>query len=582
MIKSAASSLTSALPVEEELEDALRALFESVDRHDAPGMVVGVAQRGLLLLRRGYGLASVALGVPNTPATRMRIGSTSKHFTCLAALLLAEEGRLEIDASVGHYLPEWPEKVQQPTLRQLMTHTAGVRCYLDLFPLASGMAMQPEGAVIQALLRQSALNFAPGSEFLYSNGGYQLLSEVIARAAGMPFEQVLQTRIFTPLGMGHTASMPDDGALLPGLADLHVPQPDGSYRRGFFPIRDFRGEGAMVSTVDDLLKWLAHLRSPSLVGSAQSWRDMLQTARLDNGESLPYALGLMRHAYRGVEVIHHAGGVVGGSCQMLTVPAHELDIVLLLNGAPLNPMELAWRIVDHLLGTQHLGAVVPRADVARFRPLVGVRYRDPASGYVIEFVDLEGRLALKSWNLMPVAMHDHGAVLRVGAEDMPESGIEIAVADLLAGKGAPTVLPAVRGGRPLQLQRLPADSPTNASVGAALVGNYIATDLAAEVSITLKGESMEMTLQARAPAVRCVLQAWSPEVFGLSAPELPEVPLSGVISVQREAVPSGTLGNQGNEGPVGAVTGLYLDTFRSRRLWLERVPPPSAAAGGGP
>ena len=567
MIKSAASSPTAALPVQGELEDALRELFESADRHDAPGLVVGVAQRGRVLLRRGYGRASVALGVPNTPATRMHIGSTSKHFTCLAALLLAEEGRLEIDAPVGRYLPEWPQAVTQPTLRQLMTHTAGVRCYLDLFPLASGMAMRPAGAVMQALLRQSALNFAPGSDFLYSNGGYQLLSEVIARAAGMPFEQVLQTRIFAPMGMDETASIPDDNVLVPGLADLHVPQPDGTYRRGFFPTPDCRGEGAMVSTVDDMLKWLAHLRSPSVVGSAQTWQQMLQTALLDNGETLPYALGLMHHTYRGVEVIHHAGGVVGGSCQMLTVPAHELDIILILNGAPLNPMELAWRIVDHLLGPQHLGPVVPRADVTRFRPLVGMRYRDSASGYVIEFVDLDGLLALKSWNLMPVVMHDHGAVLHVGVEDMPESGIEIAVADLLAGQGAPLVLPVVRGGRSLQLQRLPIEPPANASTAAALVGRYRASDLAADVRITLEGQSLQMKLQADAPAVHCTLEAWAPEVFGLSVPGVPEVPLGGVLSVQREA---------------GEVAGLYLDTFRSRRLWLERVPALGAAAGGEP
>lgn len=128
----------------------------------------------------------------------------------------------------------------------------------------------------------------------------------------------------------------------------------------------------------------------------------------------------------------------------------------------------------------------------------------------------------------------------------------------LAGQGAPLVLPVLRGGQPLQLQRLPTEPPANASAGAALVGRYRASDLAADVRITLEGQSLQMTLQADAPAVHCTLQAWAPEVFGLSVPGVPEVPLGGVLSVQREA---------------GEVAGLYLDTFRSRRLWLERLPP---------
>src|SRR3954464_11816074 len=83
-------------------------IFATVNRSDAPGLVVGVAQQGRPVYRRGFGLASVELGVANTPWTRMRIGSTSKHFPCLAALLLAEEDKLDIDAGIRRYVPELP------------------------------------------------------------------------------------------------------------------------------------------------------------------------------------------------------------------------------------------------------------------------------------------------------------------------------------------------------------------------------------------------------------------------------------------------------------------------------------------
>eukprot|EP01034_Spumella_vulgaris_P044516 gene44516-55381_t len=329
---------------------ALDDLFAVANRSDAPGLVVGVAQHGETVYRRGFGLASVELAVANTPWTRMRIGSTSKHFTCLAALLLAEEGRLDLDASVRLYVPELPALNGEPTLRQLMNHTGGYRCYLDIGFLADSMAIKPLGQALAAQLRQREANFAPGEKFIYNNSGYHLLSIVIERIGGMPFEAFLAERIFKPLGMQDTVSVPSDFEIHRGMATMHVAQPDGGYKRGIFPTVEVRGEGAMISSIDDMLRWLSHLRGPKRVGSESSWAQMLALARLNNGVEVPYALGLMRHLYRGVEVVHHAGGVIGGTCQMLTVPSHALDIVIMTNGAPVNAMDLSKRVVDIMLG----------------------------------------------------------------------------------------------------------------------------------------------------------------------------------------------------------------------------------------
>src|ERR1700712_1498519 len=105
---------------------ALDDVFQAVNRSDAPGVVVGVALHGKPVYRKAFGLASIEHGVANTPWTRMRIGSTSKHFTCLAALLLVEDGKLDLDAGVRTWLPELPEMTEEPTLRQFMTHTSGL------------------------------------------------------------------------------------------------------------------------------------------------------------------------------------------------------------------------------------------------------------------------------------------------------------------------------------------------------------------------------------------------------------------------------------------------------------------------
>src|SRR6218665_1394724 len=151
---------------------AIDALLQPLNRSDAPGMVVGVSQHGRVLSRRGFGMASLEQGVANTPRTRMRLASTSKHFTALAILLLAEDGRLQIDDAVQQHLPELPMLSDKgPTLRQLMTHTGGWRGHDELWPMANGFALQPPGTSLAMMARQGELNYEPGTRMIYSNGG---------------------------------------------------------------------------------------------------------------------------------------------------------------------------------------------------------------------------------------------------------------------------------------------------------------------------------------------------------------------------------------------------------------------------
>jgi len=550
---------TSATPVKTG-PAALDELFQAVNRSDAPGLVVGVAQHGRPVYRRGFGLASVEHAVANTPWTRMRIGSTSKHFTCLAVLLLAEDGKLDVDASVRRHIPELPVLNGEATLRQLMNHTSGYRCYLDTGFLAHGMAIQPAGLALAAQVRQAGSNFRPGERMIYCNSGYHLLSLVIERVSGQPFEQFLQQRIFTPMGMVDTRSVPSDFEIHRGLATLHVAQADGSWRRGIFPTEEVRGEGAMISTVDDMLAWLAHLRSPhKTVGNAESWRQMLQLTTLNNGQVNPYALGLMRHDYRGVEVIHHAGGVIGGSCQMITVPSQALDIILITNGALVNAVELGYKIID-TLATDALAAPPPAKPAAeRFRAMVGSRYHASASGLAFGFDEApEGRLGLNFLNSPPLPLQEMqgGALLGLAFQDLAMGPLTMQVADL-AGEGqqAPSVLALAEAGHVERYERLPATPPSVAEAGAALIGRYRAADLAADAQVQLDGEQLQLRVFGAAAPNLLLLQPWSSEVFGVSVPGT-QLPLRGVLSAERDAA--------------GRIAAFRIDTPRTRQMRFVR------------
>ncbi|MCO7597471.1 MULTISPECIES: serine hydrolase domain-containing protein [Pseudomonas] len=532
---------------------ALDDLFQGVNRSNAPGLVVGVAQHGKTLYRQGFGLASVELGVANTPWTRMRIGSTSKHVTALAVLLLAEEGKLDPDASIRRYIPELPKLEVEPSLRQLMSHTGGYRCHLDLGFIANGMAIQPRGTGMAAQLRQNAANFAPGELGLYCNGGYHLLSHAIARCSGMPFEQFLDERIFAPLGMRDTASVPSDLQIHRGVATLHLAQPDGRWTRGIFPSEEVLGEGGMISTLDDMLRWLAHLRGPKTVGNAATWAQMTTLAKLNNGTVLPYALGLMRHDYRGVEVIQHAGGVIGGSSQMLTVPSHGLDVVIMTNGALVNPIALAYHVVDSVIGDL-LGAPAEKAAAERFQSLLGARYHSRVTGQVISFGDVAGKLGMSFLNSPTMPLTDDGDTLRIGFQELAVGPLSLPVAQLADLQQAPASLEFSEGGHAEVFERLPAKAPSVAQVGAALVGDYHAPDLGADAQIRFDGDVLNLYVHGAHAVSVMPLEAFSSEVFGLKS-QVPALSLYGVLNIERQD---------------GRVTGFNLNTMRTRHLQFER------------
>lgn len=539
--------------------EAVDALLQPFNRSDAPGLVVGVARHGKTLYRRGYGLASIEHGVANTPRTRMRIGSTSKHFACLAALLLAEQGLLSIDDAVRRYLPELPALGGDgPTLRQLMNHTGGWRCHIDLSFLAHGAAIQPKGAALALLARQSELNFASGSRMLYSNGGYHLLSQVIARIGGQTYEQFLARHILEPLGMADTESLPSDLDIHPGVATLYLPRPEGGWRRGLFPSEELRGEGGIVSTLDDMLRWLAHLRGgDKRIGGAASWARMCATTLLPGGTDTCYGLGLMRRRYRGVEVIHHAGGVVGGAAQMLSVPAHGLDIVLMTNGAPVAPVALSFKIVDALLGEALPEPPEERLPAAAYPALLGRRYHASASGLVVGFIEVADRLGMSFLNSAPLPMRPGESGPWLGLEDLAINPVVIDLSSL-QGDAALATLTLSEGGRPEVFARLPERPPSMAELAPQLIGDYRVPDLAASARIELNGAGDELLLRILGEGGRHALRLTplSTEVLAWTSTDPLLAPVRGVLNVERAE---------------GRVVGLRLDTVRTRHLRLMRA-----------
>jgi CubicO group peptidase (beta-lactamase class C family) len=357
-------------------------IFAALDQCQLPGAAVGIRLQGRVVYRKGFGLASMELPVMLSPSMRLRIYSTSKQFTCLAYLLLCEQGLAGVDDTLGSYLPALHSITHGVTMRQLMGNLGGLRDPHDLTWQFSGTGRPVSSDDLLSYYRDlDDVNSAPGTAWSYQNGGFLLLSAVIEKISGQSLEAVLRERIFAPIGMHDTLLRRTDNDFVPNSATMHMIDGKGGFDRCYVGTA-LAGEAGMVSTVDDMLRWMAHMDAP-IVGSAATWRLLKEPQYLANGSSTGYGMGLMSGDYRGFSILHHAGGGQGANSQMLKVPAAGLDLIVMTNRHDVSAAMLALEILDTCLPE-----LAPHASAVQGPFARGV-FRSPTTGRVLQLTASE-------------------------------------------------------------------------------------------------------------------------------------------------------------------------------------------------
>jgi CubicO group peptidase (beta-lactamase class C family) len=307
---------------------------------DTPGCVVGVSQHGKVIVNRAYGLADVEGRVPLSSGTRFDIGSTHKQFVAAAVLLLVEGKHLSLSDDIRKYVPELPDYGHPITVDHLLTHTSGIRDWTGLLP------MTEEGTdVLKLILRQRGVNFAPGEEWSYSNSGYVLLKEIVARVSGMSFAEFAQKHLFGPLGMKSSAYVAD---IMQGTGERAIGyQKDGSGWKRYMRLGNERGGGGVISTASDLLLWNDALTNGRL-GKFVTEK-LQEPAALNNGRKLTYARGLIVSTAPGRRMVFHSGGAAAYGTWLGRFTDHDLSVVVLCNFKPMSATELAGRVAELFL-----------------------------------------------------------------------------------------------------------------------------------------------------------------------------------------------------------------------------------------
>jgi CubicO group peptidase (beta-lactamase class C family) len=433
LLAAPAAAQTGGLEAGQRL--AVDSVFAAFDRADSPGCAVGVYRGGALAYARGYGLADLEHRVPIAAHTVFDIGSTSKQFSAAAIALLAADGVLSIDDDVRRWVPELPDYGERITIRHLLNHTSGLRDYIALLTLGGARTDDVTTAdqALAAIVRQGELNFSPGAEYLYSNSGFFLLSVIVERASGQSLRNLARARIFDPLGMRATHYLGSYDDVVPGRASAYAPRPGGGWRLDVSRWLQ-TGDGAVFTTVEELLHWDENFHSPRVGG--QALLDALHVRGvLTNGDTLPYALGLILGSHRGARTVSHGGSWGGYRAELLRFPDARTSLAVLCNAANANAPALARQAADAVLGstlappappvTTPSGAATP-ASVPDFVTLTGAQLATIAGTF--HSAELDARFQLVAQDGGVVLLRPPGLrqpLLAVGADELTAGGARL-------------------------------------------------------------------------------------------------------------------------------------------------------------
>ena len=390
--------------------DKLHDFVATLAADGEPGLAVGVYTGGQLVSSATAGFAVIEHAVPVTEHTAFDIASVSKHLTSACLLLLARDGLADLDADLRTVLPEL-RLTRQVTLRQCLTHTAGLRDYFALCDIAGLPVLGiTQDRFADLVAGQADLDFPAGSAFSYSNTGYALAAILVRRVTGSGLARFASERLFGPLGMTATYFREDVSLLVPRLAAgyvaepaSHAGQPGPAFRRSDVT-EEVVGDGAIVTTLADLAAWHSFMATGAVLGA--DIRDgLLARQVLTDGTQIGYALGLESIDVGGNSAWWHSGSWAGYRAAVIYLPGQRAGVSVLANRNDRYASYVALAVASALVAgddpAAHYQALAglpapPERAGAGARGLAGL-WHEPDRDVFVEFEADGGQLVLREY-----------------------------------------------------------------------------------------------------------------------------------------------------------------------------------------
>jgi CubicO group peptidase (beta-lactamase class C family) len=366
------SAQTARLAASQDLAAYADRLLSAAYPADQPGAAILLVKDGQTVLRKGYGLANVELGVPVSPDMVFEIGSVTKQFTAAAILLLQERGQLRVEDDITKYLTDYPTHGEKVTIEHLLTHTSGIPSYTGLPEWMPRVREDMSLDTLIGLFKDKPFDFKPGAEWRYNNSGYILLGAIVEKVSGKSYEQFVEEELFPKAGMkasryGHQEEV------VPRRASGYSRDAGGLRNANYLSMTQPYAAGSLMSTVDDLVAWARALSSGAIVSQASLQR-MTIPAKLPSGLSTQYAYGLGIGRYAGQRTVEHGGGIFGYVSYLGGAPEAGLYVSILSNNdsAETGPEELGMKILAKGLGQPLEDIKTLDLDAAKMDEYVGV------------------------------------------------------------------------------------------------------------------------------------------------------------------------------------------------------------------
>jgi CubicO group peptidase (beta-lactamase class C family) len=484
----------TAQTLPDSITKKIDSLFIKWNTTSSPGCTIGIVRNDTLIYAKGYGMANLEYGVPNSPEIVFHMASISKQFTGWAIILLAKIGKLKLDDDIHKYLTWFPDLKHKITIQHLLNHTSGIRDQWQLLAI-SGTRLDDvitQEHIVKILSKQKELNFNPGEKYSYSNSGFTMLAEIVKSITGQTLRQFTDSAIFKPLGMSST-HFHDDYTEIEKNRSYSYDRSDSIHFTNSVLSYSNAGATSLFTNIPDMSKWVRHFYdgksdNPELV------KMLTEKGKLNNGKELTYANGIVTDTYKGWRQYSHGGADAGYRTYISVLPDLKMGFIVFSNLGDFNTGGKAYAMADLFVKDTMQKKETEKKEP---RDSAAAVLKDKAKWqkYVGDYIGDDGvpfRFDIKN-DLLYYKVYDETNFLLKGKNDtfsIPEAP---AVKFIFSTKPKDTIADIITPDQEFHLRKYKKDTAQTDAKLKAYTGTYYCPELDCKYGIVLKDHHLLLT-----------------------------------------------------------------------------------------